>query len=300
MKKIIKTYWENIGIRVSIITMILNFLLFVFKLLAGVLAHSEAMVADAVHSLSDVFSTIAVIIGLVIASKKADRSHPYGHERIESALAIVLAFTLFVTGVSIGYAGILTIIHNDVIRITGSMGSIALIAAIVSIIVKEGMFHYTMNTAKKIKSAAMMADAWHHRSDALSSIGSFIGIFASLLGFPILDPICSLIICIFIVISAGEIFMTAVSGLVDHACDEETQKDIEAAIIDTKEDIVINDLKTRMFGNKIYIDAEIAVDGNLTLNEVNIISENIHNTIEDKFESIKHLNIHTVPKKIKK
>lgn len=289
-----KKLFSNLGVRVSVITIIMNFFLFVFKFIAGIIAHSQAMVSDAIHSLSDVISTFAVIFGLVFGSIEADHNHPYGHERIESVVAIVLSFILFLTGTGIGLSGIKSIINGNILKVPGVL---ALIAAVVSIIVKEIMFRYTISTAKKIKSSSMEADAWHHRSDAMSSVGSFIGILGARLGLPILDPLCSIIICILIVKSAIEIFFESVSQIIDTSCDDETTKNIVDTILETEENIIINDLKTRMFGNKIYIDTEIAIDGKMKLNDANKVSEHIHDTIETKFDFVKHCNIHIVPKK---
>lgn len=292
----LKKILNNIGVKVSLVTVVINFILFVFKLIAGIIAHSNAMISDAVHSLSDVITTVAVIFGLILANQEEDKEHPYGHERIESVFAIVLSFFLFLTGIGIGILGIKAIMRSTSGNLN-SPGVIALIAAVCSIFVKEFMFHYTMRTAKKIKSSSMEADAWHHRSDALSSIGSFIGILGARLGLPILDPICSLLICILIVKTSIEIFMEAISQLIDKSCDEETNGQIIANIMEIEKNIDINDFKTRIFGNKIYIDAEIAIDGNLTLDSANKIVEKIHDTIEENFNSVKHCNIHIVPKK---
>ena len=288
MKKI----FQNIGVRVSTITLIINTLLFVFKFIAGLIAHSQAMISDAIHSLTDSITTIIVIFGLVMSSKKADKEHPYGHERIESVFAIILSFILLVTGLSIGYMGIKAVFFSGKLV---APGYIALWAAIISIIVKEIMFHYTMRTAKKIASSSMEADAWHHRSDALSSIGSFIGILGARLGLPILDPLCSILICILIVKASIEIFLQAIEEMLDTACDDETNKQIVDVILSMNEDIKIYNLKTRMFGSKIYIDADIAFDGNMTLNDANAIAQKIHHKIEKKFKLVKHCNIHIMP-----
>ena len=288
MKKI----FQNVGVRVSTITLIINTLLFVFKFIAGLIAHSQAMISDAIHSLTDSITTIIVIFGLVMSSKKADKEHPYGHERIESVFAIILSFILLVTGLSIGYMGIKVVFFSGKLV---APGYIALWAAIISIIVKEIMFHYTMRTAKKIASSSMEADAWHHRSDALSSIGSFIGILGARLGLPILDPLCSILICILIVKASIEIFLQAIEEMLDTACDDETNKQIVDVILSMNEDIKIYNLKTRMFGSKIYIDADIAFDGNMTLNDANAIAQKIHHKIEKKFKLVKHCNIHIMP-----
>jgi len=189
---------RKIAERVSYITIAVNCILSVFKLIAGFLAHSGAMISDAVHSASDVFSTIIVIIGVRLSTKESDKEHPYGHERLECVAAIVLAMILFITGLSIGSQAI-TIIVSGEYQDLQAPGLLALIAAVMSIVVKEAMYWYTRFYAKKIDSGAMMADAWHHRSDAFSSIGSFIGILGAMLGFPVLDPIAAVVICFFIV-----------------------------------------------------------------------------------------------------
>ncbi len=250
------------------------------------------MVSDAIHSLSDVFTSLLVIIGLVISKKAPDKKHPYGHERMESVIAVILSFMLFITGCIVGFTGLNVIINHDILLIPSSL---ALVAAIISILVKELMYRYTIIIAKKLNSPSIQADAWHHRSDALSSVGSFIGIFFSRLGIPLLDPICSILICILIIKSSIEIFMNATSQMLDTSCDDEFTKKLLKTISDTHENIVINELKTRMFGNKIYIDLEIGIDGNINLKDANKIVLNIHNIVEEKYKEVKHCNIHTVP-----
>lgn len=185
----------HLAMRVSVISVIVNLVLSAFKLLAGIFANSGAMISDAVHSASDVFSTFIVMIGVTISGKKADKEHPYGHERMECVAAIVLAVILFATGLGIGWSGIQKIffMNSDSLEVPGML---ALIAALVSIVTKEWMYWFTKFTADKIRSDALRADAWHHRSDALSSIGALIGIGGARLGFPVLDPIASVVICL--------------------------------------------------------------------------------------------------------
>ena len=192
-----KSDFEKIAMKVSFVSIVANVMLSAFKLFAGIFAHSGAMVSDAVHSASDVFSTIVVIIGIRISGKKSDKEHPYGHERMECVAAIVLATILAVTGLGIGYGAVGKILSGDYANLEVP-GFLALVAALVSIAVKEGMYWYTRHSAKKIDSSALMADAWHHRSDALSSVGALAGIAGARLGFPICDAIASLCICLFI------------------------------------------------------------------------------------------------------
>ena len=282
--------------RVSMISILTNCILFIFKFIAGIIAHSNAMISDSIHSLSDVISTIIVIIGVKLSSKAADKEHPYGHEKIECLATVILAVILFITGCAIGYQGIITIIEKkyDVVPIPGV---IALIAAIISIIVKEAMYWYTRYYAKKIDSNALLADAWHHRSDALSSVGSFIGIFASRLGFPIFDSLACLIICIFIIKAAVDIFKDAMDRLIDKACDEETILKIKNVILENNEVLEIDSILTRLFGNKVYVDVEIQIQGDKTLKEAHEVAHQIHDQVEIKFPFIKHCMIHVNPSK---
>ena len=285
---------EKEAIRVSKISIIINLLLSVLKLIAGVFSASYAMISDAIHSASDVFSSIIVIIGVKFANKKSDKSHPYGHERFECIASIILSIILALTGAGIGISGIQNIISGEYEGFE-IPGIIALIAAVISIVVKEGMYWYTRSIAKKINSSAVMADAWHHRSDALSSVGSFIGILGARMGFIILDSIASIAISIFIVKAGIEIFIQTVRELTDEACDEKTISKIYN-VINKQEGVKrIDDVKTRKFGNKIYVDVEISADGNKTLTETHMIAENIHNSIEEDIEFVKHCMVHVNP-----
>lgn len=278
--------------RASVVTIFWNFVLSAFKLFAGIFSHSSAMISDSVHSASDVLSTVVVMIGVRFASKSSDEAHQYGHERFECIAAIILAIMLFSTGIGIGYSGIMNIASKKEISIPGLF---ALIASVISILVKEAMFHYTKIVAKKINSDALMADAWHHRSDALSSVGSFFGILGAKLGFPILDPLASIFICVFILKASIDIFLDAVSKITDRACDKEVVEQIQGLTLTQPGVIKIDDLKTRQFGNKIYIDLEIAADGNLSLLAAHNIAESVHDKIEATIPNVKHCMVHVNP-----
>lgn len=280
--------------KVSIVIIIGNLILSLMKLFAGIFAHSSAMISDAIHSASDVFCTIVVIIGIKISSKRPDKEHPYGHERMECVAAIVLSIVLFITGLGIGVDAFETIISGDYSNIQVP-GVLALIAAIVSILVKEAMYWYTRHYAKKIDSSALMADAWHHRSDAFSSIGALIGIAGARMGYPVMDSIASLVIFVFIVKAAYDIFKDAVDKMVDHSCDEATEKEIYDCVMKNEYVVGIDLFQTRVFGNKIYVDVEISLDGSYTLNEAHDIAEEIHKDIEDNFPKVKHVMIHMNP-----
>ena len=280
--------------KVSIISIIANTFLAIFKLLAGIFAHSSAMISDAIHSASDVFSSFVVIIGIKLSSKEPDKEHPYGHERLECVAAMILSVILFITGAGIFYNALKNIITGNYNNIA-IPGVLALIAAIVSIAVKEAMYWYTRHYAKKIDSSALMADAWHHRSDALSSVGALIGIFFARIGYPIMDSVASIIIFIFIVKASIDIFMDATNKVVDHSCDEELEKEIYNYVMKNKDVKDIDLLRTRMFGNKIYVDLEICLDEKLTLKEAHDIAESLHNKLEKKFDKVKHVMVHVNP-----
>lgn len=285
---------KKTAMRVSAVTIVWNVILSIFKLMAGVVGHSGAMISDAVHSASDVFSTIIVILGINIASRQSDDDHQYGHDRLECVAAILLAVVLFATGIGIGIGGINKIIEGTAGK-DAIPGMIALIAAVASIVVKEAMFWYTRSAAKKINSGALMADAWHHRSDALSSVGALIGIGGARLGFPILDPIASVVICVFIVKAAYDIFKDAIDKMVDKSCDEETEEKMRQLIEKQKGVLKVDVLRTRLFGAKMYVDIEIAADGNITLREGHEIAQGVHDKVEEEFPLVKHCMVHVNP-----
>lgn len=287
---------EKCALKVSIITIISNLLLAIIKFLAGIIANSGAMISDAVHTISDVFTTIIAMIGVCIGNKKDDSSHRYGHERLECVASLILAFILFITGFEIGLERITLLIKNDYDSIA-TPGLFALIAAIISIVVKEIMFQYTIRVAKKIKSDVLKADAWHHRSDALSSIGAMLGIILARFGYKLFDPLASIIIAILICKVAIDIFLEATNKLVDKSCDPQKIELIKKEVLQEKGVLGIDDIKTRMFGNKIYVDIEIVLDGEKTLNETHKIAEKVHDKIEKDFDDIKHVMVHVNPYK---
>lgn len=286
--------FERTAMKVSFVSIVANVVLSVFKLLAGVLAHSGAMVSDAIHSASDVFSTFIVIMGIRISSKKSDKEHPYGHERMECVAAIVLATVLAVTGLGIGCSAVAKILSGDYEKIE-IPGLLALVAALVSIAVKEGMYWYTRINAKKIDSSALMADAWHHRSDALSSVGALIGIAGARLGYPISDAVASLCICFFIAKASYDIFKDAVDKMVDKACDDDMENELKNCALAQEGVLGVDLLRTRVFGSKIYVDIEIRADGDETLREAHGIAERVHDSIEGNFSKVKHIMVHVNP-----
>ena len=280
--------------KLSLVGIIGNVFLSAFKFVAGIMGNSSAMVSDAVHSLSDVFATFIAFLGVRFGRREADASHPYGHERIESLAAVVLGLILLVTGVGIGWVGLEKILAGNYESLP-IPGMIALIAAIVSIAVKEGMFWYTRHWARAIRSSAFEADAWHHRSDAMSSIGALVGVGGSMLGYPVLDPIASVVICLFILKQGISIIYDALKKMLDTSCGEQFEKEVRQ-LVDAENQVErIDMLRTRMFGDKVYIDMEIAIDGSMQLTDAHAIAERVHDDIEHAFPEVKHVMIHVNP-----
>lgn len=280
--------------KLSLVGITGNVFLSAFKFIAGIMGNSSAMVSDAVHSLSDVFATFIAFLGVRFGRREADASHPYGHERIESLAAIVLGLILLVTGVGIGWVGLEKILAGNYESLP-IPGMIALVAAIVSIAVKEGMFWYTRHWARVIRSSAFEADAWHHRSDAMSSIGALVGVGGSMLGYPVLDPIASVVICLFILKQGISIIYDALKKMLDTSCGEQFEKEVRQ-LVDAENQVErIDMLRTRMFGDKVYIDMEIAIDGSMQLTDAHAIAERVHDDIEHAFPEVKHVMIHVNP-----
>lgn len=285
---------EKIAMQVSRNTIIVNALLSVLKFLCGITGKSAAMISDAVHSASDVLSTIVVMVGVRLSNKESDEQHPYGHERLECIAAILLGGMLFLTGAGIAVTGVKKIIYYDQIQIAVPRG-IALIAAAVSIVVKELMYWYTKIAADKIRSDALRADAWHHRSDALSSVGSFIGIFAAKLGYPICDPIACVIIAVVIMKVAVDITVESFRKMIDESCDNNEIACMKETVLIQDGVLAIDDMKTRKFGTKVYVDIDIVADGEIRLIEAHMIAERVHLAVEKNYPEVKHCMVHVNP-----
>lgn len=282
------------AMRVSGASIAANAALSAGKLAAGLIAHSGAMVSDAVHSSSDVVSSVIVMIGVKLARKAPDRDHPYGHERLECVAAIILAMILLATGLAIGYAGVRQVLsaHETPPAVPGVL---ALAAAIVSIVVKEAMFWVTRHYALAIDSGALMADAWHHRSDALSSVGALVGIAGARMGVPVLEPLASIVICAFIGKAAFDIFTDAVNKMVDHSADPATEDALRRTVLAHGDVRGVDLLKTRVFGSRVYVELEVSMDERLTLAQAHRAAEQLHDDIEAAFPKVKHVMIHVNP-----
>ncbi len=281
--------------KVAIVTIVVNLVLAVGKFLAGIFGHSTAMISDAVHSSSDVLSTLIVLVGARIAVKNEDKDHNYGHDKFESIASILLAMLLFATALALGWTGIKSI--ADAAKGGGFVKPTlaALIAAIVSIVVKEGMYWYTIYYAKKIDSQALKADAWHHRSDAFSSVAGFVGILGAMLGVYVLEGIATVLIALLIIKVSYDIVKIVLRQLTDHAAPEELVGKIYKTINDDEDVKNVDLLKTRISGSIIYVEAEIAVDRELSIVEAHDIAQRVHDKIETTFEEVRHIVIHVNP-----
>ncbi|KFX58110.1 cation transporter [Clostridium botulinum] len=290
MKELNSNERLKIGYRVSVVTIIGNVILSIIKIGIGIVASSKAMIADGVHSLSDVFSTIGVIIGLKLSSKKADKEHPYGHEKFESLTSVFLGIMLVLVSLGIGFSGIKNLIYGNY----SIPGSLAIFAAVISIVSKEAMYWYTLKYAEKINSTSLKADAWHHRSDSFSSIGALIGIIGARMGFPMLDPAIALVISTIIIKVSYDILKQSINQLMDTSVGDNAIKKMNAAIHSIDGVKNIDNLKTRLHANKVYVDVEISVESDISVEEGHKIAMNVHNIIEEN-KDVKHCMVHVNP-----
>lgn len=286
---------KNVGIKITTNTIVGNIIIGVLKIICGVISSSTAIIADGIHSISDVFTSIGVIIGLKLSGKEADKEHPYGHERIESITALFLSIVLFMVAIGIGYTGI----NKIIIKQYEVPGGLAIIAAIVSILVKEWMYFYTIKYAKLLNSASLKADAWHHRSDSLSSIGALIGVIGARAGYPILDPVVAIVICVIIIKVSYDICKQSITQLIDVSAGDDTIEIIECKILSIDGVIKIDRLRTRQYASKLYVDVDISVDSKVTVEDGHDIARRVHDCIEED-KNIKHCMVHVNPYLVKK
>lgn len=280
--------------KMSFVSVAGNAVLSGFKFFAGVTGNSGAMISDSIHSFSDVITTVIAWIGVKASKKEADAAHPYGHERIECIASLLLGVVLLGTGLGVGKVGLENIFSGNY-QTLAVPSAIALVAAVVSIVSKEAMYWYTRYYANLIHSSAFLADAWHHRSDAFSSIGSLVGIAGAMMGYPVLDSVASVVICLFIVKASCDILKDGVVKLLDTSCGESYDKKMEDYISGQEGVVCVDSLRSRMFGNKVYIDLEIQVDGEKSLREAHQVAERVHDEVEKTFPDVKHIMIHLNP-----
>ena len=286
--------------RITLTGSIVNILLLVFKFIAGILGHSAAMIADAIHSLSDFLTDIIVIVFVRLSSKPADHDHDYGHGKYETLATSVIGMALAVVAVMLGWDGIEKIIYVMQGNQLESPGIIALWAAILSIVLKEWIFRATRKVAKEENSKALEANAWHHRSDAMSSIGTAIGIGGAVMlgdSWAILDPIAAIVVCILIIVTAFKIIRQASGELLEESLPKEIEDKIEQIAYQDPLVSDIHKLHTRRIGNIIAIEMHLRMPSDVTLAESHIHANSIEKSLKQEFGNGTHIMLHIEPKK---
>ncbi len=286
--------------KVTWIGSIVNFLLLIFKFVAGIVGHSAAMVADAVHSLSDFVTDIVVIVFVRISEKPEDEGHEYGHGKYETLATAIIGLILFFVGVGILFNGAKSVIDTIGGESLAAPSMLALVAAVLSIVLKELLYRYTIYKSKKLNSQAMVANAWHHRSDAFSSIGTFIGISGAVcLGerWRILDPIAAIVVSFFIIKVSLRLLKPCVDELLERSLPKETENRILDIIQSFSEVSAPHHLRTRRIGNHMAIEVHIRMDGKMPLVKAHSLASEIEKRLKDEFGNETHIGIHMEPTK---
>ena len=286
--------------KVTWIGSIVNFLLLVFKFVAGIVGHSAAMVADAVHSLSDFVTDIIVIVFVRISGKPEDEGHDYGHGKYETLATAIIGLILFLVGIGILFNGAKSVIACIGGETLAAPSMLALVAAGLSILLKELVYRYTIHESKRLNSQAMVANAWHHRSDAFSSIGTLVGIGGAIcLGerWRILDPLAAIVVSIFIMRVAVQLLKPCVDELLEHSLPAETENRILEIIRSFPEVSEPHHLRTRRIGNHLAIEVHIRMNGNTPLVEAHALASHIEQKLKDEYGVETHIGIHMEPLK---
>lgn len=278
--------------KITIISILLNIVLTILKIIAGFLGNSTAIIADGLHSASDIITSIGILIGNKISRKPRDDEHQYGHEKAESIVSFILSAVLIIVAIKIGYDGAINLLNINTLEMPSVL---PLIVSVISIGVKEYQYQITIRVAKKINSSSLKADAWHHRSDALSSIAAFIGIGGAMLGFKALDPIASIIVAVVVIKVGVDILKASCNELMDSSISKKDINQIENIIENDYEIYGIKDFKSRKYGAVAYIDMSIFIDKSKTLEEAHDIADKLEQNIMSKLNYIKEINIHTEP-----
>ena len=277
--------------RVSFISLIANLILTIAKLIIGFLSGSAALIADGVHTASDSVSTVIVILGMRIASLPPDEKHPYGHGRAETVATKMLSLILLFIGVNIIFSSVRVLIAGEYLV----PKEIALWIAVISIIVKEWMYHYTIRIGKKIQSQALIADAWHHRSDSFSSIASSLGILFARIGYPIFDPITAAFVAIFIIQVGWKIFRESVDEIMDAQVDEELLAEITDVINNVVDVQTVDRITVHRYGSELHIDVTISASDELTLTEGHELIHRVEESLNKSFTNATHIDVHIEP-----
>lgn len=278
--------------KVTLISIIWNVVLTFIKVLGGILGKSNAMIADGLHSASDIISSIGVLIGNKIAKTPNDKEHNYGHEKAETLVSFLLSMLLIGVALKISLNGINSLIHFSDVQVPTFL---PLIISVISIGVKEYQYKITIKVAKKINSPSLKADAWHHRSDALSSVAAFIGIGGSLLGFKALDPIATVVVGLFVAKVGLDIFKDAINELMDYSIDENDESQIITIANDTDGVLNIGELRTRKHGSMAYVDLTICVNKDLTVLQGHEIANKLEISILEELQIVKGITVHVEP-----
>ena len=269
-----------------------NIFLAFIKIIAGILGKSSVMIADGLHSASDIITSMGVLIGNYISSKPFDKEHNYGHEKAETLVSFLLSIILVGVDLSIGYEASKSLFNIEGIAIPTLL---PLVVSIISILIKEYQYRITIRIAKKINSPALKADAWHHRSDALSSIAAFVGIGGAMLGFKILEPLASIVVALFVCKVGYDILKNAVNELMDVSIDETYENEIKKIAQLTEGVMNLGSLRTRKHGASAYVDLVICVDGKLTVTSGHDIATNLEKKIQNDINIVKGITVHVEP-----
>ena len=278
--------------KITIISILLNIVLTILKIIAGFLGNSTAIIADGLHSASDIITSIGILIGNKISRKPRDDEHQYGHEKAESIVSFILSAVLIIVAIKIGYDGVINLLNINTLEMPSVL---PLIVSVISIGVKEYQYQITIRVAKKINSSSLKADAWHHRSDALSSVAAFIGIGGSLLGFKALDPIATVIVGLFVAKVGLDIFKEAINELMDYSIDEKDESQIISIANSTEGVLNIGELRTRKHGSMAYVDLTICVNKDLTVLEGHEIANKLEISILEELQIVKGITVHVEP-----
>lgn len=287
--------------RVTIAGSIINILLLAFKFAAGILGHSAAMIADAIHSLTDFVTDAIVLVFVRLGSKPTDRDHDYGHGKYETLASAIIGVSLLVVGMMICYSGVTKTYHAMCGEPLQQPGFIALAAAVASVVLKEWAYRFTVRVGRRCHSEAVVANAWHHRSDALSSVGTTVGIGgAIILGekWAVLDPLTAIVVSLFIMKAAWSVLSKAVDELTDGSLPKETEDEIEKIVSEDNEVSVVHNLCTRRIGDRIAIEMHVRMPGETSLYEAHRHATEIENRLKQRFGTATHISIHLEPVKV--
>ena len=284
--------------KVTLLGSIVNFLLLVFKFLAGFLGHSSAMIADAVHSLSDFVTDIIVFVFVRISGKPQDEGHDYGHGKFETLATAIIGVVLLFVGIGIFLNSSRSVIEVCRGAELESPGILALVAAFVSIVLKEILYQYTVYKGKRLASKVVIANAWHHRSDAFSSIGTLVGIGGAIFLGPawrILDPIAALVVSLFIMKVSYDLVKPCIDELLEKSLPKEVEDRIIEIILSHPGAVSPHNLRTRHIGNSIAIEVHIRMNSSMTLKDAHDITKRIESSLKNEFGHGTHIGIHMEP-----